>query len=216
MRRIGNLGCRLEWLWVKVMLVNGSPHRAGCTAAALGEVAAALGEEGIETETHWLGGGPVPDCIDCRGCSRAGRCVVADDVNELRERAAGADGFVFGTPVYYASASGRLRSFMDRLFFSDLWGGHGTFSHKPAAAVAVARRAGTTNAYDEVNKYFGHSQMPIVTSTYWNLAFGTEPGQARADAEGMRTMRNLGRNMAWLLRCIEAGRAAGVAAPEGR
>lgn len=195
---------------MKVLLVNGSPHEDGCTARLLAEVGVSLEREGVQAETYWLGNRAVADCIDCGGCSREGRCVLADDVNEFRERAKDAHGFVFGTPVYYASASGRLKSFMDRLFFSDLWGRHGTFAHKPAAVVTSARRAGGTNAYDEINKYFGHVQMPIVTSTYWNLAFGMRPDEVESDAEGMLTMRNLGSNMAWLLKCIQAGRNAGI------
>ena len=198
---------------LKVLLVNGSPHKSGCTNEMLREVAAVLESNGIETTIHWIGNKPIAGCIDCGGCAKAGRCIMDDDVNELRELAAGFDGFVFGTPVYYASSNGRLKCFMDRLFFSDLWGGHATFAHKPAAAVVSARRAGSTNAYDELLKYFGHGQMPIVTSTYWNLAFGMKPEQTREDAEGMRTMRNLGRNMAWMLKCIEAGKSVGIEAP---
>ena len=195
---------------LKVLLVNGSPHKSGCTHEMLAEVANALRSDGVAADIHWIGNKPVAGCIDCGGCAKKGGCIVAGDVNAFREKAAGYDGFVFGTPVYYAAMNGRMKCFMDRLFFSDLWGGHGTFERKPAAAVVSARRAGCTNAYDELVKYFGHAQMPIVSSTYWNLAFGMEPEQTRGDAEGMFTMRTLGRNMAWLLKCIEAGRVAGI------
>ena len=159
-----------------------------------------------------LGAKPIRDCIGCGQCGKlGGRCTFDDDVvNELIAAAEQADGFVFGSPVYYAHPSGRILSALDRAFYA---GGH-AFEHKPGAAVAVARRGGTSTTFDVLNKYFTIKQMPVVASTYWNNVFGRVPGDADGDAEGLATMRNIGKNMAWLLRCIEAGRAAGINAPE--
>lgn len=197
---------------MKVLLVNGSPRKEGNTSVALAEVAKALEAEGIESEVFWLGTKPVNDCIACGKCAElGGRCVMDNDVvNELIAKAGEADGFVFGTPVYYAHPSGRILSAMDRAFCA----GGAAFSHKPAAAVAVARRGGTTASFDVINKHFTINQMPVVSSTYWNNVHGRTPGEASQDEEGLRTMRNLAHNMAWLLRCIEAGRAAGIEAPQ--
>lgn len=196
---------------MKVLLVNGSPKAAGNTARALAEVAGQLEREGIETETFQLGAKPIRDCIGCGQCGKlGGRCTFdGDTVNEFIAAAEQADGFVFGTPVYYAHPSGRILSFLDRVFYA----GSGALAHKPGASVAVARRAGTDTSFDVLNKYFTINQMPVVSSTYWNNAFGAVPGEAEQDAEGLATMRNIGKNMAWLLRCIEAGRAAGIEAP---
>ena len=196
---------------MKVMLVNGSPKANGNTARALGEVARTLEAEGVEAEVFQLGAAPIRDCIGCGGCAGKMRCVFADDaVNGLIEAAEGADGFVFGSPTYYAHPSGRILSALDRAFYA----GGAAFAHKPGAAVAVARRGGTSTNFDVLNKYFSINQMPIVSSTYWNNVFGRVPGEAESDDEGLACMRNLARNMAWLLRCIEAGRAAGIEAPE--
>lgn len=197
---------------MKVLLVNGSSRKDGNTATALAEVARTLEAEGLETETLWLGTKPVNDCIACGKCSELdNRCVFDNDVvNELIEKAEGSDAFVFGTPVYYAHPSGRILCALDRAFYA----GKDAFCHKPGAAIAVARRGGTTASFDVLNKYFTINQMPVVSSTYWNVAFGGAPEEALQDAEGMATMRNLGRNMAWMLKCIEAGRAAGITAPE--
>lgn len=196
----------------KVLLINGSSRQEGNTAVALAEVAGALEGHGIECETLWLGNKPVNDCIACGKCAELGaKCAIANDVvNELIEKAAGADGFVFGTPVYYAHPTGRIMCALDRAFYA----GGKAFAHKPGAAVAVARRGGTTASFDVLNKYFTINQMPIVSSTYWNNAHGRTPGEAAQDAEGMQTMRNIAHNMAWLLQCIEAGRAAGIEAPK--
>ena len=196
---------------MKVMLLNGSPHAKGNTRLALEECARTLAECGVEAEIVDIGDGPVAGCRACGACSRLGRCVIDDGVNRFREKLAEADGLIVGTPVYYASPNGSVISFMDRLFFS---GPAETFRHKPAAAVAVARRAGTVCSFDVLNKYFTIREMPIAASSYWNDCFGQTPGQAAQDAEGHQTMRNLARNMAWLLKCIELGRAAGVNPPE--
>ena len=195
----------------KVLLVNGSSRQEGNTSVALAEVAAALEGHGIETETMWLGNKPVNDCIACGKCAElGGKCVVDNDVvNELIAKAAQADGFVFGTPVYYAHPSGRILCALDRAFYA----GGSAFRHKPGAAVAVARRGGTTASFDVLNKYFTICEMPVVSSTYWNNVHGRLPGEAAQDAEGLQTMRNIGQNMAWLLKCIEAGKAAGIDVP---
>ena len=195
---------------MKVLLVNGSANQSGNTALALREIAAQLALEGVESEVFELGGAPVRDCIGCGGCIGKGCCVFNDDcVNRLIDAAVQADGFVFGTPVYYAHPSGRILSVLDRAFYA----GGAAFRGKPGAAVAVARRGGTSASFDVLNKYFTISGMPVA-STYWNSVHGAAPGEAAADTEGLQTMRNLARNMAWLLRCIEAGRAAGIEAPK--
>lgn len=195
----------------KVLLVNGSSRQEGNTSVALAEVAAALEGHGIETETMWLGNKPVNDCIACGKCAElGGKCAIANDVvNELITKAAQVDGFVFGTPVYYAHPSGRILCALDRAFYA----GSGAFRHKPGAAVAVARRGGTTASFDVLNKYLTFAEMPVVSSTYWNNVHGRLPGEAAQDAEGLQTMRNIGQNMAWLLKCIEVGKAAGIDVP---
>ncbi|MGI5971851.1 MAG: flavodoxin family protein [Oscillospiraceae bacterium] len=197
---------------MKVLLINGSPRGNGNTALALSEVAHVLESEGVKCEIVWLGNKPVRDCIACRKCADLDNACVFDDdiINDLIRIAETADGFVFGTPVYYAHPNGRILSVMNRLFFA----GKPAFSHKPAAAVAVARRAGATASLDVINKYFTISEMPVVSSTYWNMAYGANQGEAEEDLEGLQTMRNLGKNMAWLLKCIEAGKEKGIDIPD--
>ena len=200
---------------MKVLMANGSPHKEGCTYTALCEVAHILQKEGIETEIFWIGNKPIGGCIACKACVSRGACVFNDVVNEFRQKAYEADGFVFGSPVHYAGASGNMTAFMDRLFYSELGGnGNRAFYMKPAAAVISARRAGTTAAFDQLNKYFTIQEMPVVSSRYWNMVHGADPDQVRQDQEGLYTMRVLGRNMAYLLRCKEAARNAGVELPE--
>ncbi len=200
---------------MKVLLVNGSPHKSGCTNRALEEVAATLQKEGIETEMFWIGNKPIGGCIACKRCVQTGKCVFDDVVNTCREKAYEADGFVFGTPVHYGAASGNMTAFMDRLFYSELGGNQNkAFYLKPAAAVISARRAGTTATFDQMNKYFTIQEMPIVSSRYWNMVHGAVPEQVEEDLEGLYTMRVLGRNMAYLLKCQEAAKKAGVALPE--
>lgn len=195
---------------MKVLLLNGSTRKNGCTWLALSEAAKSLNAEGVKTEIIQMGGGAVRDCIGCNGCSGKGRCVFENDpVNEIITKAEQADGFVFGSPVYYAHPSGQILSLLDRIFYA----GKKAFAHKPGAAVVTARRAGTTASLDVLNKYMTDAEMPIVSSTYWNMVFGPVPELAEQDAEGMQTIRNLGRNMAWLLACIEAGRRAGCTPP---
>ncbi len=196
---------------MKVLLLNGSPHPHGCTFTALSEVAKTLEENGVETEILQLGNKPVRGCIACGGCAGKGRCVFGDDiVNTLIEKMEQADGFIVGSPVYYASANGAVECILDRAFYA----GGKAFVHKPAAAVASARRAGTTATLDELTKYFTISQMPVVSSTYWPMVHGGKAEDVAKDEEGLQIMRNLGRNMAWLLKCIEAGKQAGVQVPE--
>ena len=200
---------------MKVVLVNGSPHKTGCTNRALEEIARTLEDAGVEAEIFWIGAKPVGGCVSCGGCNTRGACVFNDTVNEFRAKAAEADGFVFGAPVHYAHAAGSLLGFMDRLFYANGRAGQpNVFAHKPAAAVASARRAGTTAALDDIQKLFTISQMPIVSSRYWNMVHGNTPEEVRQDAEGLQIMRTLGNNMAWLLKCIELGTQNGVCFPQ--
>lgn len=200
---------------MKVMLVNGSPHKTGCTFRALSEVANTLEKQGIETEIFWIGNKPIGGCAGCLACVKLGKCVFDDIVNEFREKALTADAFIFGTPVHYAAAAGNITSFMDRAFYAESKGNNNlAFYMKPAAAVISARRAGTTATFDQMNKYFAIHQMPIVSSRYWNMVHGTTPEEVEQDLEGLYTMRVLARNMAYLLRCQEAARNAGVPLPE--
>lgn len=195
---------------MKVLMLNGSPKENGNTYNALLEIGKQLEKEGIDYEIFQIGGKPVRDCIGCGQCSEQGCVFTDDDVNEFVCKAKEADGFVFGTPVYYAHPSGRILSFLDRAFYS----GSRYFAHKPGASIAVARRGGTSASFDVLNKYFGISQMPVAGSTYWNIAHGRVPGEVTQDEEGMQTMRNLARNMAWMIKCFDAGKKAGVDAPE--
>ena len=196
---------------MKVILVNGSPHEKGCTYTALEEIAKVLEEKGIEAEHFWLGTKAIGGCIGCNSCLQTGKCFQEDGkVNSFIEKAAEADGFVFGSPVHFAAASGSLTSFLDRAFY----GRSALFANKLGAAVVSCRRGGASAAFDQINKYFTMNSMPVVSSQYWNQVHGTTPEEVRQDEEGMQTMRTLGGNMAWLLQCIEAGKAAGIALPE--
>lgn len=194
---------------MKVFLVNGSPHQHGCTDRALREVASALEQGGIETELFWIGNRPIGGCIGCKACRTLGKCAFDGIVNEFAEKLDSADGFVFGSPVHYAAASGNMTSFLDRLFYSASEKMRG----KPAAVVVSARRGGTTAAYEQLLKYPGITQMPIISSCYWNMVHGQTPNEVEQDEEGLRTMRVLGHNMAYFLHCLAAGRAAGVPLP---
>lgn len=199
---------------MKVLLVNGSPHKEGCTYTALTEAASALNDNGVDTDVFWIGNKPLSGCIACKTCVQKKKCVFDDKVNEFLELAGDYDGFVFGTPVHWAGASGAITSFLDRVFYADFCGGGNRFLLKPAAAIMSARRAGTTATWDQMNKYFGLMQMPIITSRYWNMVHGTTPEEVKKDLEGIQIMRILGKNMAWFLKCKEAGEKAGIALPE--
>ena len=198
---------------MKVLMLNGSPHEKGCTYTALSEVAGELNQAGIETEIMHVGGGTVHGCMGCGACGKLGKCIYSDDkVNEAVEKMRQSDGLIVGSPVHYASAGGAITSFLDRFFYS----GSSAAAHKPGAAVASARRAGTTATLDQLNKYFMITQMPVVSSQYWNMVHGNKPEEVLQDLEGLQIMRTLGRNMAWMIKCIEAGKAAGITPPAGR
>ena len=195
---------------MKVLLLNGSPNEHGCTCTALREVARALEESGVKTETLWIGNRAVRGCIGCGGCAAGSGCVFGGVVNEAIEKARTADAFVFGSPVHYASASGNMTSFMDRLSYA----GGKYLAYKPAAICCSARRGGTTTTLDQLVKYPEFFHMPLVNGSYWAMVHGSNPAQVLQDEEGCAVMRELGRNMAWLLQCIEAGKAAGIRHPE--
>jgi multimeric flavodoxin WrbA len=195
---------------MKVVLVNGSPHEKGCTYTALTEAAGALEKQDIQTEIFYIGTKLISGCLACGACLKTGQCFMKDAVNEFLNKAAEADGFIFGSPVHFAAASGMLTSFMDRVFY----GRTGLFAFKPAAAVVSCRRGGSTAAFDQINKYFTISQMPVVSSQYWNMVHGNTSEEVKQDLEGLQIMRTLGNNMAWLLKSIAAGKTAVVALPE--
>ena len=186
-----------------VLLVNGSPHKNGSTNRALQEVEKTLQASGVETEIFWIGNEPVGGCIGCGGCGKTGACVFGGVVAEFTGKAKAADGFVFGSPVHYAAASGNMTSFLDRVFYS---ASAETFRFKPAAVVTAARRGGNSAAYEQLLKYPGISHMPIVSSQYWNMVYGNTPEEVRQDREGLQTMRTLGRNMAFLMKSIALGK----------
>lgn len=195
---------------MNVLLINGSPHAHGCTDAALQEVAKALNADGIETTIFHIGAAPVGGCVGCGGCRKAGKCVFGGTVTDVLPLVEKADGIVFGAPVHYATAAGSMLGFMHRLAMS----AGNLLRHKPAAVVTSARRAGTTTALEAMEKVPQFFEMPLVSSTYWPMVHGGNADQAKLDEEGCQIMRNLGRNMAWLLRCIEAGKAAGIEPPQ--
>lgn len=194
---------------MKVLLVNGSPHPKGCTFTALTEIASVLENNQIETEIFQLGVKPISGCMGCNKCAETGKCIVNDKVNIFIEKASGFDAFVFGSPVHYAAASGAITSFLDRVFYA----GGDKLEFKPGAVVVSCRRAGSTAALDQLTKYLTISNMPVVSSQYWSMVHGASPEDVRQDIEGMQTMRVIGQNMTWLLRCIEAGKQAGINLP---
>ncbi len=194
---------------MKVILVNGSMRAKGCTFTALSEVEKTLNNQGIETEIFQVGKKPISGCLACYACLKTKKCVINDVVLEFIEKAKTADGFVFGSPVYFASASGTLTSFLDRAFC----GKKEFFEGKVGAAVASCRRGGASATLDQINKYFGIYGMPIAPSQYWNIIHGNTPEEVVQDLEGMQTMRTLGNNMAWLLKCIELGKNNNVPYP---
>ena len=194
---------------MKVLMINGSPRVGGNTSIALAEMEKIFAEEGIESETIQIGAQAIRGCIACGTCRKNGKCVFDDAVNQAAPKFEAADGLVVASPVYYASANGTLVSFLDRLFYSTPF----DKQMKVGASVVVARRGGLSATFDELNKYFTICQMPVVSSTYWNMVYGNTPEEVKQDLEGMQTMRNLGRNMAYLIKCIDAGKKAGIQLP---
>lgn len=200
---------------MKVLMINGSPNKEGCTYTALNEIAKTLKEEGIESTIYYIGTEPVAPCRACRACNKLQKCVINDKVNELLETIQDYDGFVIGSPVHYASASGVISPFLDRLFFAgSRIPGENPFRLKPGTAVVSCRRAGSTATLDQLNKYFLINQMPVISGRYWNMVHGSIPQEVRQDLEGMQNMRIVGKNMAWHLKCKEAAKLAGIVPPE--
>ena len=195
---------------MKVLLINGSPHEKGCTYMALKEVADTLEENGVSAEIHWIGNGETPGCKACGYCKKKGKCVVNDSVNEISERIDEFDGFVFGAPVYYAGPAAQLTAWMDRFFYSN----PRRFDGKVAASVVNARRGGNTASFERLNQYYLMNCMIVPGSQYWNMTHGTKVEDTERDLEGLQTMRTLGRNIAWILKCIDAGKKAGIQRPE--
>ncbi len=200
---------------MKVLMLNGSFNPDGSTNAGLEIMAKTFADEGVEAEIVTVGSKPIADCIACGKCKELGRCVFANDsVNEFADKAKTADGFVFGTPVYYAHPSGRILSFLDRVFFSAMNADrYASFRHKPVAAIAVARRAGTSASFDVMNKYAGISQMITVGSTYWNEFHALTKDDVPQDGEGVQTLQNLARNMVYVMKCLKAGKEVGILPP---
>ena len=200
---------------MKVLMLNGSCNANGSTRAGLDVMAETFAAENVETEIVTLGGKPIMDCIGCGKCAELKRCVFGnDDVNDFVAKASNADGFVFGTPVYYAHPSGRVLSFLARVFFSSRAAdGYAAFRHKPCASIVVARRSGTTASFDVMNKYYGLAQMLMVGSTYWNLFHALTKDDVPHDAEGVQTLRNLAKNIVYTMKCLQAGRDAGIVPP---
>lgn len=195
---------------MKVLMINGSPHKDGCTNAALCEIASTLNQDQIETEIVHIGTQPIQGCIACGKCAETGRCIFQDCINSILEKAETSDGFIFGSPVYYASANGSMVSLMDRLFYAS----QGQFSYKPAAVITSARRAGTTATLDQLNKYLQISNMITVPSCYWNMVHGSCKEDVAKDLEGLQIMRTLGKNMTWLLKMKECSLQNQIVPPE--
>lgn len=195
---------------MKVMLVNGGPHEKGCTYTALKEIADQLNKQEIETQIFWLRNESIAGCIGCGVCKKSGECFRNDIVNDFNELAKEADGFIFGTPVHFAAASGAITAFMDRAFYSQ----KKSYRGKPGAAVVSCRRGGASATFDQINKYFTISNMPIISSQYWNSVHGNTVEEVKQDKEGLQTMRRLADNMAWILKCIELGKQAGIVMSE--
>lgn len=193
---------------MKVLLVNGSPHEKGCTFTSLSEVAAQLKKDGVDSEIFWIGKGDIPGCRACGGCKN-GKCVIDDGVNGILDRIDEFDGFVFGSPVYYSGPAGQLCSWMDRFFYAS----RGRLDGKVAASVVNARRGGNTESFVRLNQYYLMNNMIVPGSQYWNQTHGNTPDQVKQDVEGLQTMRTLADNIAWILKCIDAGRKAGIEKP---
>lgn len=199
---------------MKVLMVNGGPHERGCTYTVLTEFGRVLKEEGIDSSIFWIGNKPVAGCLDCRACEKLKKCVFNDRVNDFLELSREADGFLFGGPVHWASASGPFLSFMDRLFYADYRAGLGSFYMKPTAVVMTLRRAGSVAAMDTLLKYPTHTDMPIISSRYWNQVYGSTPEEVMQDGEGIQNIQELAVNMAFFLKCKKAGLKSGLRIPE--
>ena len=199
---------------MKVLLVNGSPHKEGCTYTGLVEIQEELKRCGVDSDIFWIGNKPIRGCVACRRCRELGHCVFDDDiVNRFLEIAGDYDGYVFGDPVHWGAMSGAMTCFMDRVFYADVQNGTGRFHMKPAAAVVSARRAGTVSTWDQVNRYFALMQMPIVTSRYWTVIHGAKAEEVKEDPEGLQSLRILARNMAYMIRAFKAAKEAGIDKP---
>ena len=198
---------------MKVLLINGSPHKNGCTYTALKEIADQLAKEGGDSEIYHIGTEAIRPCLACRACAKLGKCVIDDKVNEFVNKAAEFDGYIIGSPVHYGSASGVAVPFLDRAFFSAFMAGRDIFRHKPGSVIVSARRAGTTATIDQLNKYFQIAEMPVISGRYWNMVHGAVPDEVRQDKEGMQNMRILAKNMAYHLKCKEAAAKAGILPP---
>ncbi|MFP5528156.1 flavodoxin family protein [Peptococcus simiae] len=194
---------------MKVLLVNGSPNKEGCTHRALQEVEKSLQKEGLETEIFWVGK-TVKGCTACMTCKKTGQCIFDDEVNTFASLAEEAEGFIFGSPVYYGAPTGNIQAFMERLFCS----ASRHLTYKPAASVVCCRRGGATASFDRLNKFYTISNMPIIASQYWNMVHGLVREDMEADVEGLQTMRVLGQNMAWILNCLAAGEKVGHGRPQ--
>jgi len=199
---------------MKVLLVNGSPKEKGCTYTALNQIAETLRNEGIDSEIFYIGKDPITPCTACGACKKLKKCVIDDRVNEFINIAAHCDGFILGSPVHYASASGGITLFLDRAFYAGSKNEKEIFKHKPGAAIVSARRAGTTATLDQLNKYFMINQMPVISGRYWNMVHGTSPDEVLQDKEGMQNLRILAKNFAWHLKCKQAAINAGILPPK--
>ena len=195
---------------MKVLLINGSPNEKGCTFTALSEIASTFAKNGIASEIFHIGKKAIQGCIACGKCFELGHCVFNDSVNDLASRLDEFSGIIIGSPVYYAGPAGSLCAFLDRLFFS---ADDSKLEGKPAACVVSCRRGGASAAFDRLNKYFTIRNMIVIGSQYWNQVHGNTPDEVRKDSEGLQTMRTLGENMSWILKCIEAGKNSGINYP---
>ena len=191
-------------------MVNGSPHKNGSTYTALTIIGEELKKYDIDYEIMWVGNKAISGCIACNSCKTTGKCFIDDIVNEFMEKGKSCDGFVFGSPVYYASATGQITSFMDRLFMV----GRQSMKYKPAVSIVCQRRSGATNAYDQLNKYIGISNMIQVPSQYWNMMIGRTAEDVLKDEEGIQIMKNLAKNMAWLIKMKKVAEINGIGTPD--
>ena len=198
---------------MKILLLNGSPKEFGCTYTALNKMAEVFNKENFETEIFYIGTDPIASCRGCRACEKLKKCVVNDKVNEFVEKAKNSDGFIVGSPVHYASASGTIISFLDRAFYSAARSGNKVFTHKPATAIVSARRAWTSATLDQLYKYFSITQMPIISGRYWNMVHGNTPDEVLLDKEGIQNLQVVAKNMIYHLKCKEIASKNGIEPP---